>query len=231
MRVHSMTHIWIVTDTHREMNVISAGAVTLLLTVTSGGSAIHLTREAQQQEPSRGAVPGHYLGDSRELGYDPADVEAARWAETTLCGRPWVLMAGGHRDDEQAHAPSCRRCLGLMDRLFPPPELDDRFPLVVRLVADTILEHGYAEIRSVPGDQQGALRSQVRAEIRRRAGHGSRTYVHESMVIFHCEPIYEQHKAEMEQLALEAMSDLFTGKPPRAVRRPWQLSWDTWATG
>jgi hypothetical protein len=49
-------------------------------------------------------------------------------------------MAGGHRDDEDADAPSCRRCLALMDKLFPPPNLNDRFPLVVQMVADTILE-------------------------------------------------------------------------------------------
>jgi hypothetical protein len=226
-----MTDIWSVNDTKREMNMISAGNVTLLLTVTGGGSAIHLTREAQHEELGRDAVPGYYLDDSRELGYDPEDVSDPRWAEITFCGRPWVLMAGGYRDDEGAHAPSCRRCLALMDRLFPPPELDERFSLIAQLVTDTILEHGYAEIRSVPGDQQAALRKQVRAEVRRRTGHGSRTYVHESMVVFVCEPIHDQHKDEMEELARKAVSDFLTGKPSSPVRRPWHLSWDTWANG
>jgi hypothetical protein len=215
----------------RELNTISAGTETLLLTVTSGGTVIHLTREAAQGEQGMAAVPEHYVDDSRELGYRTADVEAARWAETTLCGRPWLLMAGGHRDDEGSYAPSCRRCLALMDRLFPSPELNDRFPLVVYLVAEAILAHGYAEIRSVPGDQQAALRKEVRAEVRRRTGHGCRTYAHESMIIFHSDPIYDQHRDEMEKLALEAMSDFLSGASSPPVRRPWQLSWDTWAAG
>jgi hypothetical protein len=201
----------------------------LLLTVTSGGSAVHLTRETQDGEPGRSAVPDHYVDDSRKLGYDVAEVEATRWADTTLCGRPWVLMAGGHREDERAYAPSCRRCLALMDRLFPPPELNGRFPLVVQLVVDTILDHGYAEIRSVPGDQQAALRKEVRAEVRRRTGYGCRTYAHESLIVFHCEPIHDQHKAEREELARQAMSNFFEGRPSRPVQRPWHLSWDTWA--
>jgi hypothetical protein len=35
---------------------------------------------------------------------------------------------------------------------------DDWFPLIVEIIADTVAEHGYAEIRNVPGDQQAALR-------------------------------------------------------------------------
>lgn len=213
----------------RELNAISVGAETLLLTVTSGGSAVHLTREAHAREQGVPAVPEHYVDDARKLGYGVAGIEAARWADATLCGRPWVLMAGGYREDDPAHAPSCRRCLSLMDKLFPPPALDERLPLVVQLVADTVMEHGYAEIRSVPGDQQEALRKQVRAEVRRRTGHGSRTYAYENLIIFHCEPIHDQHKAEMEELARQAMSSFFSGKPSRSAPRPWQLSWETWA--
>lgn len=219
-------------DTRRDFNVIRAGSVPLLVTVTSGGTAIHLTPEARPGQPCRAAVPEHYRDDSRKFGYDPAEIADLRWAETTWCGRPWLLMAGGDADeDEAAAAPSCRRCLALMDRLFPAPELDGRFPLVVRLVADTIADHGYAEIKSVPGDQQSALRSQVRAEVRRRTGFGCRTYAHESMVIFVCEPIHALREAEVPELACEVLSDHLDGAPPLRLRRAWQLSWETWATG
>lgn len=206
--------------------------MTLLVTVTSGGTAIHLTREASAGEPRCSAVPEHYRGQAREFGYDPAGVADPRWAESTLCGRPWLLMAGGDaNEDEATAAPSCRRCLALMDKLFPAPELDERFPLVVQLVADAVAEHGYAEIGAVPGDHQAALRSRVRTEIRRRTGYGCRTFAHESMVIFVCDPIHAQREAEMTQLAREVMGDLLDGVPARRVRRPWQLSWETWATG
>ncbi|MGH3164484.1 MAG: hypothetical protein ACRDN0_01150 [Trebonia sp.] len=219
-------------DTHRDVNAIRAGSMTLLVTVTSGGTAIHLTREAGPGQPRRGAVPEHYRGQARGFGYDPAEVADPRWAETTMCGRKWLLMAGGDADEDEATAaPSCRRCLALMDRFFPAPELDDRFPLVVHLLADTVTDHGYAEIRAVPGDHQSALRGQVRAEVRRRTGYGCRTYAHESMVIFVCEPIHAQREAELSELAREAAGDVLEGVPSGRGRRPWQLSWDTWAIG
>jgi hypothetical protein len=206
--------------------------VTLLVTVTSGGTAIHLTREAGPGQQRRGAVPEHYRGQARDFGYDQAEVADPRWAETTMCGRQWLLMAGGDADEDEATAaPSCRRCLALMDSLFPAPELDDRFPLVVEVVADAVADHGYAEIRAVPGDQQSALRSRVRAEVRGRTGYGCRTYAHESMVIFVCDPIHAQQEAERTELAREAISDFLEGAPARGARRPWQLSWETWATG
>ncbi|HSZ39153.1 MAG TPA: hypothetical protein VK817_04280 [Trebonia sp.] len=219
-------------DTHRDINAIRAGSQTLLVTVTSRGTMIHLTREAGPREPRQGAVPEHYRGQAREFGYNLTEVADPRWAETTMCGRPWLLMAGGDaNEDEATAAPSCRRCLALMDRLFPEPVLDERFPLVVQLVTDTITDHGYAEIRAVPGDHQSALRGQVRTAVRRRTGYGCRTYAHESMVIFVCEPIHAQREAESAGLASEGIGELLDGVPAGRVRRPWQLSWETWALG
>jgi hypothetical protein len=219
-------------DTHRDLNAIRVGSVTLLVTVTRGGTAIHLTREAGRGEAPCSAVPEHYREESRGFGYSPAEVADARWAETTMCGRAWLLMAGGDADEDEATAPpTCRRCLALMDRLFPEPQLDDRFPLVVQLVADAVADHGYAEIRAVPGDQQTALRNQVRGEVRRRTGCGCRTYAYESMVIFVCETIHAQHEAEMTELGGDAVSEVLDVVPQRRARRPWQLSWETWALG
>lgn len=99
------------------------------------------------------AAPDHYLEDL-EAAYDRAALEDPRWLETTLCGRRWILMASGEdSEDEQAvFAPTCRRCLALMDKLFPQPALDSRFPLTVQIVTDTVIEHGTAEIFGVPGD-------------------------------------------------------------------------------
>lgn len=50
-----------------------------------------------------------------------------------------------------------RRCLAIMDKLFPEPVLDDRFALIVQVLTDTVAEHGYAQMCNVPGDQQAAL--------------------------------------------------------------------------
>ena len=224
------------------VNTISAGKAVFLLTV-GGGEAIHLTGESAPGAAGQEAVPDRYFRASQpgsaELNreYDQSLLTVCRWAERTLCGRPWIRMASGEGGpigefgEDEAFAPTCRRCLALMDRLFPEPRRDDRFPLVAQIVTDLIVEHGYAEIRDVPGDQQAALRKHVRSAVRRRTGHGTRTFVHKSMIIFVCEPIHEQHSAENMRAAAEAVNRVLTGEPVRAEERAWRLSWDSWDIG
>ena len=50
---------------------------------------------------------------------------------------------GGHEPSDRAAAPTCRRCLAIMDKLFPEPVPDGRFPLIVQIITDTVTEHGY----------------------------------------------------------------------------------------
>jgi hypothetical protein len=222
------------------VNVIPVGDREFLLTIT-GGNAVHLSRETRPDETARSAVPGWHLRHNRVSSrvrwraYNRAALAEPRWAETTLCGRQWIAMAGdecGDADDSGggAFVPTCRHCLAIMDRLFPEPVLDDRFALIVQIITDTVAEHGYAEMRNVPGDQHAALRKQVRSAVRQRTGHGLQTLVHESMVIFICEPISQQHSAERERAAAEAMGRLLTAQPATPMPTPWCLSWDTWAT-
>lgn len=81
------------------MNVIPVGDREFLLTVTAG-DAVHLSREAGQHETARSAVPGWHLRPSRVnsrarwRAYNRAALAEPRWAETTLCGRQWIAMAG-----------------------------------------------------------------------------------------------------------------------------------------
>lgn len=223
-------------------NTITAGESVLLLTV-GGGDAIHLTRESAPGATGQEAVPSHYFSASKpgasrlKRAYDKTLLTAPRWAEKTLCGRPWIRMASGDGGpvgefgEEEAFAPTCRRCLALMDKLFPEPRRDGRFPLVAKLVTDLLMEHGYAEVRHVPGDQQAALRKHVRLAIRRLTGHPTQTFVHESIVIFVCEPIHKLHEKENMRDAAEAMDRFFTGQPIHLEERAWRLSWDTWDIG
>jgi hypothetical protein len=224
----------------RGVNIIPVGDREFLLTVTAG-DAVHLSREAGPDETGRSAVPGWHLqprrasSRARWRAYDRAPLAEPRWAEITLCGRQWIAMAGyeGRDADEssgEAVAPTCRRCLAIMDKLFPEPVLDDRLALIVQIITDTVAEHGYAEMHDVPGDQHAALRRQVRSAVRQRTGHGLQTLVHESMVVFICEPISQQHAAEHARAAAEAMNSLLTGGPATPMPTPWRLYWDTWAT-
>lgn len=228
-------------ETSRGLNVITVGTKEFLLTGGSG-EAVHLAREAEPDAVGRTPFHDWRLNPKRDEGrrlrqqYDLDSLKAPRWAETTLCGRQWISMVRSEEEDpvygrEGAYVPTCRRCLALMDKLFPEPELDDRFPLVVQLVTDTVLEHGTAEILGVPGDQQAALRREVRAAVREQTGNGMETYAHESMVIFVCRPIYDQHAEEQAHMAREAMDRFFRGEPSAPVQSPTRLSWNTWAAG
>lgn len=220
------------------VNTIQAGDLTFLLTVTSGGTAVHLTSE--KSESGREAVEEYWLDKTQDLpsvrNYDRAALLEPRWSATTLCGREWAIMAahdGGPltRYSEAAYAPTCGRCLSLMDKHFPKPPADNRLELVAQVTADLVCEHGYAEVHHVPGDQQAALRSTVRKIVRTRTRHGSKTLVHEAMVVFTCEAIYDLRRDEHSRAAAEAVSRALRGEPLPAAKPAWRISWDTWATG
>lgn len=223
-------------------NAITVGDVELLLTVTSGGSAIHLTRSVGSDTVGRGAVPEFYFDPSNrgssalKAAYDQAVLTEPRWAPATLCGREWAVMVAGEGgawddyDDQVALSPTCRRCLSVMDKLFPAPQPDERLALVARLVADSIGEQGHAELRGVPGDQQDAVRKTVRTLVRQRTGQNCRSYVHETMVLFVAETIYAEHAEENLRAAAEAIDRARTGGNLTPMHEPaWRVHWDTWA--
>ncbi|MFI5960403.1 hypothetical protein [Cryptosporangium sp. NPDC051539] len=132
-------------------------------------------------------------------GYDPASLTAPLWSRTTLCGRLWAAMVGGDggpvgRSELVAFAPTCRRCLALIDRHFPAPERDSRLDLVAQLAADAVVERrGFAEIHDVPGDQQAELRKAVRGLIRVRTHHSVRTFVDDGIVYVECPALSGTH--------------------------------------
>ena len=222
------------------VNSLRVGDVELLLTVTGGGTAVHLAHVANPEHAGRAAVHDYYFDASRhgeplERRYDRTVLLQARWVPMTLCGREWAVMIGGEGgplselNDEVAFAPTCGRCLAIMDQLFPAPIPDQRLPLLAKLTVDAILEHGHAEIRDVPGDQQQALRTAVRTLVRQRAGEGCRSYVHESVIFFVSEAIYAEHAEEDMRAAAEAIDHALSGGDLTPAREPgWRLYWDTW---
>jgi hypothetical protein len=225
-------------------NAITVGGTELLLTSTSGGSAVHLTRAAEPGSAGRGAVHDFYFDASNQRSaalkrsYDQAALLAPCWASTTLCGREWAVMIAGEGgpfddwSDEVAFAPSCRRCLSVMDKLFPAPKPDERLALVAQLVADAVQEHGHAEIRDVPGDQQDAVRKAVRTLVRQRTGESCHSYAHENLVLFASEAIDAEHAQENMHAAAEAIDRALTGADTTPAHEPaWRVWWETWAVG
>jgi hypothetical protein len=138
-------------------------------------------------------------------------------------GGPFDELAG-----ETAYALTCRRCLTVMDALFPAPPVDQRLSLVASLVADSILEHGHAEPRGVPGDQRDAVRKAVRTLVRQRTGQNCRSYVHDTMVLFDSEAIYAEHAEENLQAAAQAIERALASDPTAVQEPTWRVSWETW---
>lgn len=223
-----MTHIRPMGE-RTDLNAFQAGGQLLLLTV-AGGSAVHLTPEARDDEDAYPAASDRYYLDDLEQGYDRTALTEPRWSGTSLCGREWILMVSEDpgSDFGPISSPSCRSCLAVMDRFFPAPLPDARLARAVSEIVDTVLVHGCAEIRHVPGDQQAALRSQVRKALKRRTGFPVRTFVIESLVVVVCQPISDLRFAEHAQQIAEAMGSVLAGKPAR-LATPWRLSWDSWA--
>ncbi len=121
---------------------------------------------AGHREPVNTRVTAHGLA-----GYARRSLTGPRWSETTkLCGRGWAATVGGDggRFGEAVFAPTCRRCLALLDRHVPTLAPDNRLVLVAQLAADVVVDRrGFAKIDHVHGDQQDWPRKAVRTAIRR----------------------------------------------------------------
>ncbi|OHV30306.1 hypothetical protein BBK14_16715 [Parafrankia soli] len=223
------------------VNAVDVGGAPMLLTVTSGGDVIHLARAADSASSGRGAAHDFYFDPSRPwlsptaAHYAWEELLAPRWAETTLCGKVWAVMVGGEggplrEDGEVAFAPTCRRCLALIDRFYPTPHADQRFSLVAQLAADVVCEQGFAEVRGVPGDQQTELRKRIRKLVRARTGYGTKTFCRETTIYAECRDIYDQHASAHARVAAEALSEFLTadGEAPSGRPADWVVSWEAW---
>lgn len=216
-------------------NTIEINGAAMLLTALSGGTAVHLT-DTTAPDAGREAVPDFYFdgNDRVPADYDLMALRERRWSDKTICGRVWAVMVGGDggavgRHGDVAYAPTCRRCLALIDRHFPKPEPDDRLALVAQLATDVVMDRrGYVEIHHVPGDQQDALRKAIRAAIRRRTDHPVRTYSISGAIYVECQAMYDRYARQNGREAADAVGAVLRGEPPPQRERDWVISWATW---
>jgi hypothetical protein len=111
-----------------ELNMITVAAHTMLLTRT-GGVAVHLTWSAGDEDDAQPASPSDCKPTTTRRNIDPgADLDKMarepRWASRTLGGVRWNLIAGSDPKScgtDLGRAPTCRRCLAIVDRWFPTP--------------------------------------------------------------------------------------------------------------
>ena len=210
-----------------------------LLLVEGGGSAVHLAR--QDETGGRPAFDQYRFERAESRGFT-GDVSTLRppiWASKTLCGRTWISMAVTDEtiafdlwNEPAVHAPSCKRCLKILDRAFPPTEQSPAVKIIAELAADQVIDYGSAEIRGVPGDQTESLRREGKRAVRAR-GYKCQSWMRDDLVVLYSEEAYnaipEDVKLDRQREALARMSDrLLGGQKPPPGETPWRLRWETW---
>jgi hypothetical protein len=217
------------------LNTITIAAHTILLTQT-GGIAVHLTKPADVSDDARPAIPSHWRPsslrpDTEEMA-GPAELREPRWAPRTLCGIRWTRMAGsdsiGGSTDEDT-APTCRRCLSILDRWFPTPVADDRIGLLAVMIVRAVHQYGTAEVVGVPGDQIAALCRAAHDELNRRFGYSAKTYVIDDHVVISSNDTTEALHAEAARQFLRAISS-DDGDTAPIDDSAWRFHWRTWST-
>jgi hypothetical protein len=164
------------------LNTITIHDRRYLLAGVGIGEAVHLVTETEGANAVAIAPIDRDEWDARPLNpaYDEAELRAEQWAPRTLCGRDgWGMAptAAGRvhvspayifDEDDTEVAPSCQRCLKLLDRQFPESEPDDQLAAMVsRCVRELSLWNSLL-IEDVPVTQMELLRKGIRAECRKR---------------------------------------------------------------
>ena len=206
------------------LNTVPALGEQLLLVETSGaGVAVHLAAEGTDAEV-RAAVPAAWFRPDTTgyvpsiESYDRPALQATRWSPLTLCGRKWMAMAAGdggalYRDQPSQYAPTCRRCLTIMDRRFPPSSPDDRLGSIAEMAARAVAQHGSAEIIGVPGDQLAPLRTELRRLFKNRFGHvGQTTHLNDFLLVT-CDQATEAARSNARREAADRLDQADNAKP------------------
>ena len=208
-------------DTGREANAIRIGDTEYLLTVTA--DAVHLTREAGPGEtgkvPSSPGTSAPDSGSPRRCAAtttprSPGPAGNGHAVRAGMAHHGWHQLVGRRRPGRGRRFRAVVPPLpGPHGQVVPRPELDDRFGPAVQAVTGSVAEQGYAGMWNVSGDQQAALRNQVRSAVKKRTGHPTQTLVRGSLLVFVCEPIHQHHAAERERAITQATGSVLTGQP------------------
>ncbi|MBX7068532.1 MAG: hypothetical protein K1X38_04025 [Microthrixaceae bacterium] len=211
-------------DTAAENSISVLGRELLLVEVGSGAET-HLA--AVTDGPGRAA---DHQGDQIE----PAD---GRWNFSSLCGRTWHRMAAGADDRlplwrHPASAPTCRRCLRILDAWFPATETPAGVELLTAVVTEEVTRFGSAYVIGVPAEHVEATRASFRSALR-SGGFRSATRVIDGIVHLWSDDAYEalDHDAIRSRLisVLEGISRGAVVKlsaDPESTPGP--IYWHTW---
>ncbi len=195
-----------------------------------GVDAAHLVAEASDGQPAR-AIVDHR--DELNPAYDASVLADPSWAPRTLCGRDeWFMCptdAGRafqspyNGQEEAVLAPTCKRCLRILDAQFAEPAPDERLASNVSRAVEQLEQSGGFLIRGVPADQIELLRRRVRAEARKR-GWKVQSSSFDDVLMASCPDALspEQHQAALRD-AMDRVNAPVTGK--RFPEPSWRFDW------
>lgn len=206
-------------------NSISVLGRDLLLVDVGSGTETHLAEVAEG--PGRSA---------RHQGNEPAHL-AGRWNPSTLCGRTWNRMAAGADElvplwRDPAFAPTCRRCLRILDASFPTADTPSGVWLLAAVVAEEVTKFSSTYVTGVPVEHVEATRAAIR-KILRSGGFRSSTRVVDGVLHVWSDDAYDAlDPAEIRTRVTSALQLITTGADAVAQRdpdsTPGPVDWHTW---
>lgn len=197
----------------------------------AGASAAHLVAAADPDDAARPIVD--HADAVLNPAYEASALTDASWSPRTLCGRDeWVMcpteagrafqsMWNGR--EEAVPAPTCRRCLRILDKQFAPPAADERLGWNVIRSVEELEQWGCLHILGVPADQAELLRKKLRAEARRR-GWKFQSTVADSQLIASCENALSPERREfVVHDSMQRMRAMASGS--ELPRPSWRFEW------
>ena len=206
-------------------NLISVLGRDLLLVDVGGGAETHLAAVADG--PGRSA---------RHQGSEDAP-PPGRWNHATLCGRTWNRMAAGADEllplwRDPAFAPTCRRCLRLLDSWFPTADTPPGVWLLASVAAEEVTRFSSTYVTGVPVQHVEATRTAIRKALR-AGGFRSSTRVVDGVVHVWSDDAYDAlDPAEIRTSVTSAIARITSGPdaapPLDPDSTPGPVDWHTW---
>lgn len=206
-------------------NSISVLRRDLLLVDVGSGTETHLAEVSEGSGRS-----------ARHQGNEPAPL-AGRWSHSTLCGRKWNRMAAGADEllplwRDPALAPTCRRCLRILDAWFPTADTPSGVWLLAAVVAEEVTKFSSTYVTSVPVEHVEATRVAIRKALRSQ-GFRSSTRVVDGVVHVWSDDAYRAlDPEEIRTSVTSAIERINTGADAVPAldsdSTPGPVDWHTW---
>ncbi len=194
------------------------------------GNAAHLVSRA---DDGQGRPIVDHFGAMLNPAYEPTKLTEATWSQRTLCGRDeWVMCATEagrgfesiwNGREAAVVAPTCKRCLRILDKQFPPPPPDQRLDGNVMRAVEELEQWGCLHVWGVPGEQIEVFRKSLRAQARLR-GWRFQSSVFDGQLVVSCPNALSPERDEF--VTRESMERMRRMNSDQELPPPsWRFAW------